>query len=161
MIKSAVIAGVMLMSGGLAFAGPGASGHGHGQDENTAYGRPGDPGKPSRVITITMRETDDGKMLFAPDEISVRRGEQIRFKVVNAGDVDHEMTVATFAENQKHKVQMQKNPDMEHDDPNAVRVKPTASGEILWAFTKAGEFEFACLIPGHYESGMKGVIVVK
>jgi uncharacterized cupredoxin-like copper-binding protein len=56
---------------------------------------------------------------------------------------------------------MEKNPDMEHDDPNGRRLNPDGSSEIVWRFTKAGTFEFACLIPGHYESGMKGTVVVK
>jgi uncharacterized cupredoxin-like copper-binding protein len=33
-------------------------------------------------------------------------------------------------------------------------------GELLWKFTKAGEFEYGCLIPGHYEAGMHGKIIV-
>ena len=56
---------------------------------------------------------------------------------------------------------MEKNPEMEHDEPNGKRLEPKKSAEILWRFSKAGTFEFACLIPGHYETGMKGVVVVK
>lgn len=161
MMKVTTIASALLISVGAALAAPGAPGHSHGHDEETEYGRPGDPKKPARVVQITMRETADGKMLFAPDKITVKRGEQVRFKVVNRGDIAHEMTVGTFEENKKHKEQMEKHPDMEHDEPNAIRLAPKKSGDILWRFTKAGEFEFACLIPGHYASGMKGTIVVK
>jgi uncharacterized cupredoxin-like copper-binding protein len=32
---------------------------------------------------------------------------------------------------------------------------------LLWKFTRKGEFEFACLVPGHYEAGMHGRIIVK
>ncbi|MEP9370042.1 plastocyanin/azurin family copper-binding protein, partial [Xanthobacter sp. VNH20] len=64
-------------------------------------------------------------------------------------------------DNLKHAEQMRKNPDMEHDDPNAKRIAPKKSAEIVWKFTKAGEFDFSCLIPGHRESGMFGTIVVK
>ena len=46
-------------------------------------------------------------------------------------------------------------------DPNGKRVEPNKSAEILWRFTKAGTFEFACLIPGHYETGMKGTVIAK
>jgi uncharacterized cupredoxin-like copper-binding protein len=56
---------------------------------------------------------------------------------------------------------MKKFPDMEHDDPNAKRLAVGERGELIWKFTKAGEFEFACLIPGHYEAGMHGKIIVK
>jgi len=50
--------------------------------------------------------------------------------------------------------------EMEHDDPNSVRLDTGAAGEVIWTFTNAGTFEFACLIPGHYESGMHGPISV-
>ena len=154
--KLAAIA--FLMSVGAAVAGPGAAGHSHGDE--TAYGKPGDPKKPARPIQVVMSEKD-GKMSFIPDRIEIRRGEQIRFQLRNNGELDHELVLATLAENLKHAVEMQKNPDMEHDDPNARRLAPKKTGEIVWAFTKAGEFDFSCLIPGHREAGMTGKIIVK
>jgi uncharacterized cupredoxin-like copper-binding protein len=122
---------------------------------------PGDPKKAARIVQITMRETEDGKMLFVPDRIHVRKGEQVRFLLRNNGAVDHEIVLATLEENLRHAEEMRKNPDMEHDDPNARRLAPRKSGEILWRFTKAGEFDFSCLIPGHREAGMFGTIIVK
>lgn len=100
-------------------------------------------------------------MLFNPDRIEVRRGEQIRFVLKNAGELEHEFVLGTREENRRHAEQMQKNPDMEHDDPNGKRITPKKAGEILWRFTKSGEFEFACLIPGHLEAGMLGKVVVR
>ena len=128
--------------------------------DDTAYGKPGDPKKPARIVQIVFRE-DDGKMLFLPDNLKVRKGEQIRFQLRNNGEVDHEFVVGTVEENLKHMKEMEKNPDMEHDDPNAKRLKPKATGEILWQFTKAGTFDFSCLIPGHRQAGMFGTIVVE
>jgi uncharacterized cupredoxin-like copper-binding protein len=154
--KLAAIA--FLMSAGAALAGPGAAGHGHGDE--TAYGKPGDPKKPARPIQVVMSEKD-GKMAFIPDRIEIRRGEQVRFQLRNNGELDHELVLATLEENLKHAVEMQKNPDMEHDDPNAKRLAPKKVGEIVWAFTKPGEFDFSCLIPGHREAGMTGKIIVK
>ena len=100
-------------------------------------------------------------MSFAPDKIEVKRGEQIRFVIRNVGELPHEFVLASTADNLKHAALMQKYPDMEHDDPNGKTLQPKASSEILWRFTKRGEFEFACLIPGHREAGMTGKIVVK
>jgi uncharacterized cupredoxin-like copper-binding protein len=153
----------LLAFAAMAFAVPALAdaGHGHSHAEETAFGTPGDPKKPARVVQVTMRETADGKMQFVPARIEVRRGEQIRFRLRNAGALDHEMVIATLAENLRHAEAMRKNPDMEHDDPNARRLAPKTSGEILWRFTKAGEFDFSCLIPGHRESGMTGTIIVK
>lgn len=153
------LAGIaVLMSAGAALAGPGAGGHGHGDE--TAYGKPGDPKKPARTVQVVMSERD-GKMAFIPDRVEVRRGEQVRFQLRNNGELDHELVLATLEENLKHAAEMQKNPDMEHDDPNAKRLAPKKTGEIVWAFTKAGEFDFSCLIPGHREAGMTGKIIVK
>lgn len=155
-LKLAALA--ILMSAGAALAGPGGAGHSHGSD--TVYGKPGDPKKPARIVSVVMSEKD-GKMAFIPDRIEVRRGEQVKFALRNNGELDHELVLATLEENLKHAVEMQKNPDMEHDDPNAKRLAPKKTGEIVWAFTKAGEFDFSCLIPGHREAGMTGKIIVK
>jgi uncharacterized cupredoxin-like copper-binding protein len=138
-----------------------AAGTGHSHDDELAFGEPGDPSKPSTTIEIRMSEADDGKMIFQPDRITVKRGQQVRFKLKNDGEIDHEIVLATFEENMKHAIEMQKNPDMEHDDPNAKRLSPDQEGEIVWRFTKAGEFDFSCLIPGHRESGMTGTIIVQ
>jgi uncharacterized cupredoxin-like copper-binding protein len=150
----------LLSAGALAAPGhkPG-EGHTHHTDE-TAYGKPGDPKKPARIVQIVMRESD-GKMLFLPDRIKIRKGEQVRFQLRNNGEIDHEFVLATVEENLKHMKEMEKNPDMEHDDPNARRVKPKKTAEIVWQFTKAGTFDFSCLIPGHRQAGMVGTIVVE
>ena len=148
----------LLLSAGFAFAAPGEPGHSH---KSFAAGDPGDPKKPARTVEVVMTETEDAKMLYKPDRIEVKRGEQVRFVLKNVGKVDHEFMLDSVANNAKHKKEMEKNPDMEHDDPNGKRLAPSASNEIVWRFTKAGTFEFACLIPGHYESGMKGAAVVK
>jgi uncharacterized cupredoxin-like copper-binding protein len=123
-------------------------------------GEPGDPKKPSRTIKVTMLE-DGKKMLFEPSVIEVRRGEQIRFVITNGGTWDHEFMLASKADNRKHAEVMKKNSDMEHDDPNAKRLAPFNTGELVWRFTQLGEFEFACLIPGHLEAGMHGKVIVK
>jgi uncharacterized cupredoxin-like copper-binding protein len=140
-----------------AFAGPGAPGHSH---ESFSAGVPGDPKRPARVVKVKMFE-GSGKMGFEPARIEVRKGEQVRFVLENGGEEDHEFVLATVPENRKHAEVMKKNPDMEHDDPNAKRVLPHGNGDLIWKFTKRGEFEFACLIPGHYEKGMFGRVIVK
>lgn len=125
-----------------------------------AAGEPGDPKKPNRVMTIEMRE-GAGQMSYSPDKIVISAGDQIRFVLKNLGELDHEFLLDSLENNAKHRVEMEKNPEMEHDEPNGARVKSKKSTEILWRFTKKGTFEFACLIPGHYEAGMKGVVIVR
>jgi uncharacterized cupredoxin-like copper-binding protein len=132
----------------------------HEGHERFSAGEPGDPKKPSRIVKITMLE-DGKKMLFEPAIVAVKLGEQIRFILYNEGTEKHEFMLATVTENRKHAVLMKKYPNMEHDDLNAISLPPLNSGELVWQFTKRGEFEYACLIPGHFEAGMHGRVVVK
>jgi len=161
LLAAAIAASLLAGFSSEGVAGPGHKpGEGHDHAEEAAYGKPGDPKKPARTVQIVFRE-EDGKMLFLPNTLKVRRGEQIRFQLRNNGAVDHEFVVATLEDNLKHMKEMEKNPDMEHDDANAKRLKPKTTGEIIWNFTKAGRFDFSCLIPGHRQAGMSGSIVVE
>jgi len=130
------------------------------EGQHFSAGEPGDPKHPSRTVDVTMRE-DGKKMLFEPNHIIIRRGEQIRFVLFNEGTESHEFVLATVAENRKHAELMKKYPHMTHDDPNAKRLTPFVEAEFLWTFSRRGTFEYACLIPGHYEAGMHGTIDVK
>lgn len=137
----------------------------HGPEEHASrreapYGAPGDANSESRVVELVMQE-GAGRMSFAPEVVTVSKGEQIRFHLVNAGVLDHEFVLGTPEEIEEHADMMRAMPDMVHDDPNAKRLGPNAVGDIFWRFTTAGEFDFACLIPGHMEAGMKGKIIVK
>lgn len=125
------------------------------KDEH-AFGREGDPKKASRTITIDMADT----MRFTPGAITVKQGETVKFVVRNSGKVMHEMVIGTEDELKKHAEQMKKHPTMEHDEPYMAHVKPGAKEEIAWTFTKTGTFMYGCLIPGHFEAGMKGSIKV-
>lgn len=128
--------------------------------EHFSAGVPGNAKKPARVVTVVMTDSD-GAMKFAPDRLEVKKGEQVRFVIQNKGVLKHEFTLASVKDNDKHAETMKKFPDMEHDDPNAKNVDPGKTAEIVWRFTKAGQFEFACLIPGHREAGMHGFVTVK
>lgn len=129
----------------------------HGPD---AAGEAGNRAQVTRTIEVRMIE-QSGRMLFQPPSITINRGDTVRFIVRNGGELEHEMVIDTLEGNQRHKLQMQANPDMEHADPNAVRVESKKDGEIIWKFTHSGVFEYACLIPGHYEAGMHGRINVR
>jgi uncharacterized cupredoxin-like copper-binding protein len=121
-----------------------------------ALGKPGDPRKVTRNVEVEMNDT----MRFRPDGIRVKRGETIRFIVRNTGKLKHEMVLGTIKELKEHAELMRKFPEMEHADPNQVNVDPGMTGELVWQFTKAGTFDFACLVPGHFEAGMVGKVRV-
>ena len=124
--------------------------------QETAFGREGDPKKVSRSIHVDMADS----MRFTPADITVRRGQTVRFVIRNQGRQMHEMVLGTSSALQEHAALMKKFPDMEHDEPGKVTLQPGKQGEIVWQFTKAGGVNFACLMPGHYEAGMKGTVQV-
>ena len=125
-----------------------------------AAGMPGDRAKPTRTVTVVMSE-GDGTMKFTPDRLEVKKGEQVRFVLQNKGALAHEFRLATVKDNDEHAAMMRQMPDMKHAEANSVSIDPDKSSEMLWRFSQAGTFEFACLIPGHREAGMHGTVTVK
>lgn len=124
--------------------------------EEKAFGKAGDPRKVTRTIRFNMSD----KMRFDPSHITVKQGETIQFIVRNNGKLMHEMVFGTPQELREHAELMKKFPDMEHDEPYMAHVAPGETEEIIWQFTKAGEFDFACLIAGHFDAGMMGKVRV-
>lgn len=124
--------------------------------EETAFGRAADPKAAKRTIRIEMSD----RLRFSPAEIAVKQGEIVRFRVLNEGKLAHEMVLGTMGDLKKHAELMRKFPEMEHDEPNMAHVAPGKSGEMGWQFTKPGEFYYGCLVPGHFEAGMVGKIIV-
>lgn len=120
------------------------------------WGIAGDAAFVRRTVTISMTDA----MRFTPDSIQVKQGETIRFVLPNDGRMLHEMVIGTRAALDEHAELMKRFPDMEHDEAYMAHVGSGQQGEIVWHFNRAGEFDFACLIPGHYQAGMKGRIAV-
>lgn len=153
LIRFTLLAALLSMAAIAHASGNHAGSHEHG---DAAIGEPGDAARVTRTVRIDMADT----MRFTPAQISVQRGETIRFEVVNSGRVRHEMTLGTPADLAAHAEMMRKHPEMEHADANAVTVDPGQSGEIVWRFTGTGTVDFACLQPGHSEAGMRGAVQV-
>ena len=124
--------------------------------EQKDWGIAGDANSAKRSIAVGMADN----MRFTPARIELRQGETVKFVVSNTGKVMHEFVIGTKAENARHAALMVKFPNMEHDEPSMAHVSPGKTGEIVWTFNRAGEFEFACLIAGHYQGGMVGTITV-
>ena len=155
-----LVAGLIGVLPGMAFA--------HGEKEGAKkaavsvkkeqmeWGIAGDAKAAKRTIEIHMSD----KMRFSPDKIEVKQGETVRFVHKNDGKILHEFVIGTQKALDEHAALMLKFPKMEHDEPYMAHVSPGKKGEIIWTFNRAGEFDFACLIPGHYQAGMKGKIIV-
>jgi uncharacterized cupredoxin-like copper-binding protein len=131
--------------------------HQHAGDHGPVIGVPGDPARVDRTVVIEMRDPFE----FSPAAITVRAGETLRIVAVNKGKRLHELVLGTRQYLQEHQETMKAQPGMAHDEPHMVRVEPGKSGTIVWQFTVAGDFAFACLIDDHYESGMAGTLRVQ
>ncbi|MDI1340187.1 cupredoxin family protein [Polaromonas sp.] len=158
-LTTAFLAALIAGAGTFAFA--------HGDDahakkagpvkkEQKEWGIAGEAEAASRTITFNMSDN----MRFTPDKIDVKQGETIKFVIKNTGKVTHEMVIGTKKDLDEHAALMIKFPGMEHEEPYMAHVGPGKTGQIIWTFNKAGTFDFACLIAGHYQAGMVGKINV-
>jgi uncharacterized cupredoxin-like copper-binding protein len=158
---------IATMLAALALLGPGYAGA-HGEEKHSAtkkktlsteqhpWGREGDPAKAARTILVDMSDA----MRFTPSKLQVKRGETVKFVVSNSGKTMHEMVIGTEGELRAHAELMKKHPGMEHDAPYMAHVAPGKKATLAWTFDKPGTFMYGCLVPGHWEAGMKGTIVV-
>ena len=156
-----------------------AHGAGAGHGPGSAAGEPGKESEVSRSVTIDM--TDNR---YSIEDITVKAGETIRFVVSNKGQLVHEFNIGTPDMHKGHQKEMAMMVDhgvlephkinharmkmdmgggrtMEHNDPNSALLEPGKSKTIVWKFSNAGMFEFACNVPGHYDAGMVGEVEVK
>lgn len=124
--------------------------------EQKEWGIAGDAKSVKRTVTLGM--TDN--MRFTPDYVEVKQGETVKFVVKNSGKIMHELVIGSKKELDEHAALMMKFPNMEHDEPYMAHVAAGKTGEIIWTFNRAGDFDFACLIAGHYQAGMVGKIKV-
>ena len=147
-----------------AFAADPHAGHGgHGghdmdhMEDLARFGAPGDPAKATRTVAIHARDIS-----YDQSALDLKTGETVKFVLINDGTQDHELGVGDAAFFEAHIKMVAEMPGMAMGAmPNMVTAKPGETVSFAWTFTKAGSFEFACAMPGHYELGMKGVITVK
>ena len=142
-------------------------------------GEKGNPDNIDRTIKIKMYDN-----YYEPNFIEVKKGETIKFIVQNLGEMVHEYNIATKEMHIKHQPEMQKlmehgillvdridmvkmkemskkDHSLSHSHSNSIMLEPKKIGIIIWKFSKDINLEIACNVPGHYESGMVGKIVLK
>ncbi|MDF2627908.1 MAG: hypothetical protein K0R39_1739 [Symbiobacteriaceae bacterium] len=91
-----------------------------------------------RAIEVRARE-----YRFSPRVIQVKAGERVKVNLRNLGRERHEW-------------------ELEKTHVEIRPVAPGKTGEVTFtAPSRPGTYEFACHVDGHYEKGMKGVLVVK
>ncbi len=118
---------------------------------------------------------------YEPESLSLKEGETVRFIIHNKGALVHEFNIATAEMHVAHRPEMMmmvehgvlKGDRIDHSaakamqksmghgmhkEGNSVLLEPGKSGEIVWTFPQHTKLQFACNVPGHYESGMQGDI---
>jgi uncharacterized cupredoxin-like copper-binding protein len=114
----------------------------------------------ARVIEVRM----DDQMRFYPDQLEVQAGQAVRLVVHNAGRLPHELVLGSAEQIREHAQQMKQGQAHAHNHgaagAAAIEVEPGKTGELVLRFAQPGRFEMACLIPGHYEAGMRGSLTV-
>ncbi len=158
--RTLMTAAFLSSTGSLALAhgsAPQAKPPGKVKKEQKPWGIAGDARDVTRSVTASM--TDD--MRFSPERTEVNQDETVRFVLKNQGKLMHEFVIGARKDLEEHAAMMVKFQKMEHDEPYMSHVAPGKTGEIIWTFNRAGEFEFACLIAGHFQSGMVGKINVR
>lgn len=172
---SAASIAVLAFASAPSFAA-GSGDHSHGHGGAAEIGTPG--GTPSRTITVTMYDN-----YYEPENINVAKGETVKFIVKNEGSFVHEFNISTPESHAAHGPHMAMmfemgmiepdvihrdkmaatkgtDHDMSHEEPNSVLMNPGETQELIWTFDTDKELEFACNIPGHYDSGMYGALAI-
>ncbi|MBI2322268.1 MAG: cupredoxin domain-containing protein [Chloroflexi bacterium] len=126
------------------------------------------------VIEIRLAE-----FRFAPEVIRVKAGQQVRLEFVNEGKIPHEFVAGRKAELREGTVERYKTDlfaglpvahtvdkgkvEKAAGGPMALEIK--SGGRATLAFTlpadRAGTWEVGCFLPGHYDAGMKGSLVIE
>jgi uncharacterized cupredoxin-like copper-binding protein len=94
---------------------------------------------------------------FSVPEIRVRPGTVVEFRVRNDDPIYHEFVTGDVDVHRRHQTGTEaKHPPV----PGEVTVKPHDTGVTFFRFDAPGRYEYACHLPGHYEFGMTGWIIV-
>ncbi|HEY8394652.1 MAG TPA: cupredoxin domain-containing protein [Thermaerobacter sp.] len=102
-----------------------------------ATGVPADGKRP--LVTAEIRMTE---YAFAPRVVEVAAGARVRLTLINAGREEHEL-------------------ELEGYDLEVAGLQPGTSVRLIFNADRSGRFEFACHLPGHYERGMHGLLIVR
>lgn len=153
------------------------SGHSHGETvgANDHHGAPAvgtaGPAGPiqAQVVSRSISVNMDDQMRFTPSKIDIQAGETIRFVVTNSGRTTHEMVLGSEQDIRVHAEAMKQaaakglaqQEEHHHGTGAAISLAAGQTGELVVTFAQATRLQMACLVPGHYEAGMRGTLEVK
>ncbi len=136
--------------------------HAHGA-EDSGHGNADETILAALTVDRTLEIRMNDEMRFVPDQIQVQAGETLRLQVFNDGKVPHELVLGTAEAIAQHAEEMKRGgAPHAHSQPGAASIAlgPGQRGDLVVRFAKAVNLQIACLIPGHYEAGMKGRVQV-
>jgi uncharacterized cupredoxin-like copper-binding protein len=145
-------------------------GHAHGaEDAQDTHNAPDStPMNSAMVIDRTLQVDMSDSMRFTPDLLQVAAGETLKLVVHNSGELLHEMVLGSEAALKVHALEMKQSAGNSsgHNhasghDLMALSVKPGETKEWVIRFDQAQTLQMACLVPGHFEAGMKGQVTVQ
>ena len=141
-------------------------------DKNMKIGSKGKLSDVTRTIEVKMYDN-----YYEPNTFKIKKGETVKFKVKNLGELVHEFNIANPMMHVQHqpemelmveneillgdridKDKMQKmaamDKSMGHSHSNSVLLAPKEEGTLIWKFENAVNIEIVCNVPGHYQAGM-------
>jgi len=145
------------------------TGHGHNivEEAHVPDGGPHDTAvthedEASGVFEITL---DAGEWRFEPSVVEVPVGHRVKLTLVNHGLVEHDVeVVGILAEDIEVVGGVERHARLGGGHHNesviAAHAEPGTTASVIFTATEAGEYDFACTIPGHKEAGMVGKLVV-
>jgi uncharacterized cupredoxin-like copper-binding protein len=102
----------------------------------------------ARVVDVMMSD-----IKYDVPQISVKRGETVKFVFHNQGKLVHEAVIGDATMQNAHEQQM--GGMAMSDSATAIAVDPGKTGELTYTFNTAGQLQIGCHQPGHYAAGMK------
>jgi uncharacterized cupredoxin-like copper-binding protein len=112
----------------------------------------GSAGPRERTVEITIHHSR-----FSPTLIEAEPGETVRFVVRNEDPIAHELIVGPMSVQQRHESGREAwHPPV----PGEVSVDIFSTAVTTYTFDDAGPVWFGCHLPGHWDYGMQGRIVV-
>lgn len=119
-----------------------------------------------------------GEFYFKPGTVTLQAGQQVTIELVNEGAIEHEFMVGRDVHREDNRPEGYKHDffagvdihytieggELERKPGHGTEIELKPGGRAVLTFTvpadRVGEWEIGCFVPGHYEAGMKGKLVV-
>ena len=117
------------------------------------------------VFEITLNVVEGRNWGFDPEVIEIPVGRRVKLTLVNNGRAEHDVEVGGLMAEHIEVVGGMAHSDKlgggGHDaDVVAAHAMAGTVSSVIFTPTMAGEYEFACTLPGHKEAGMIGKLIV-